>query len=190
MSKDINKVIDSESNPRILRELLKLVHADNDRLRGVIKEIQDEKAKEAQQSFTLEESLKILRHKFFGKSTEKSTQDRKRDRLNDDPEILLHSQNLIPPVTKKSIKFLSEDEVMHDASEEDLLGMSVGLELENPSVDQWEEVEGLFDQSVEIDIIERSFKKIVHKRKKYRLKKEFNTSDKEIIFKSCTIYRC
>ena len=181
MSKDINKLIDSESDPRILRELLKLVHADNDRLRVVIKEIQDAKAKAAQQSFTLEESLKILRHKFFGKSSEKSPQDRRRDRLSDDPEILLHSQNLIPPVAKKAVKSLLEEEVLHVSSEEDLLSMSASLELENPSVNQWEEVAGLFDQSVEIEIIERSFKKIIHKRKKYRLKKEYNTSEKEII---------
>ena len=77
MSKDINALIDSESDPRILRELLKLVRADNDRLRGVIEKIQDEKAKASQQAFTFEESLNILRKKFYGKSSEKSPQDRK-----------------------------------------------------------------------------------------------------------------
>lgn len=181
MSKDINKLIDSESDPRILRELLKLVHADNDRLRGVIKEIQDTKDRVSQQSFTFEESLKILRHKFFGKSSEKSPQDRRRDRLNDDPELLVHSENLLPPPVKKAVKSLPEEEVIHEASADDLITMSQSLEILNPSVEQWEEVEGLFDQSVEIDIVERSFKKIIHKRKKYRLKKEFSLSEKEII---------
>ncbi len=175
MSKDINALIDSESDPRILRELLKLVHADNDRLRGVIKEIQDEKAKASQQAFTFEESLNILRKKFFGKSSEKSPQDRKRDRLEDDSEILVHSHNLVPPVAKKAIKALPEDELIHSSSDEDLIETSAALELQNPSADQWEKVEGLFDQSVEIEIVERSFKKIIHKRQKYRLKKEFNS---------------
>lgn len=181
MSKDINKLIDSESDPRILRELLKLSNAEILRLQSVVKEIEERKAAALQQSFTFEESLRILRHKFFGKSSEKLPQDRKRDRLEDDPELLVHSHNLVPPVAKKAVKALPEEELFHNSSDDDLIETSTALELQNPSVEQWEKVEGLFDQSIEIEIVERSFKKIVHKRQKYRLKKEFNTSEKEII---------
>jgi transposase len=45
----------------------------------------------------------------------------------------------------------------------------------------WEEVPGLFHESKEITVIERSYIESVNRRAKYRLKKQFNTSDKEVL---------
>ncbi len=174
-------ILDSEHDPRILRDLAKMMDAEIKRLNSVIKTIQDEKAKAAQEKVNLEESLKILRNKYFGKSSEKSPKERKRDRMNDDPELTLHSQNLVPPPTKKEIRDLESEVLVHDASDEDLKSMSESLDLENPSANQWEEISGLFDQSVEINIIERRYKKVIHKKKKYRLKKEFQLQEKQVL---------
>lgn len=52
--------------------------------------------------------------------------------------------------------------------------MSVGAEA-------WSKIAGLTEDTVEITIVERTYKKVVHKRSKYRLKDEYNTSDKEVI---------
>jgi transposase len=166
-------ILDSEHDPRILRDLAKMLDAENKRLKDVIKEIQVEKAKQAQVKISVEESLKILRKKYFGKKSEKTAKTRDRDRLNDDPELTVHSQNLLPPPTKKQTRDLDTEERVHDSNADELKAMSESLALKNPNADQWEEIPGLFDQSVEITVVERRYKKIVHKRKKYRLKKEF-----------------
>jgi transposase len=181
MSETTPHILDSESNPEILRALAKLLESEVSRLNHVIKQIQDEKVISTQQNLNLEESLNILRKKYFGKSSEKSFQDRKRDRMNEDHELLLHSQNLLPPPKNKAVKDLPQEELIHEASDDDLKSMSEALGLTNASSAQWEEIPGLFDQSVEVTIIERSYKKILHKRKKYRLKKEFALSEKKMM---------
>lgn len=147
-------ILDSEHDPRILRDLAKMLDAENKRLKDVIKEIQAEKAKQAQAKISLEESLKILRKRYFGRKSEKSAKTRDRDRLNDDPELTVHSQNLLPPPVKKQTRDLETEERVHESSDDDLKAMSESLALQNPSADQWEEIPGLFDQSVEITVVE------------------------------------
>lgn len=45
----------------------------------------------------------------------------------------------------------------------------------------WESIAGVYQQSSEITIVERTYQKVVYKRAKYRLKDEYNQSDKEVI---------
>ena len=59
--------------------------------------------------------------------------------------------------------------------------MSEGLEIANPSASKWEEMLGLFDKSTEVTVVERVYKEILHKRKKYRLKPEFALSEKQVM---------
>jgi len=174
-------ILDTESDPRILRDLVRMMVSENNRLQDVIAKIEAEKAKVNQIKISFEESLSVLRKKYFGKSSEKSTKDRPRDRLSDDPELTVHSQNLLPPPNKKKTRSLPIEERLHEASREELASMSESLSLANPSAEQWEEITGLFETSSEIEITERSFKTIFHKRKKYRLKSEFALPEKEII---------
>lgn len=181
MSIETPHILDSESDPRVLRAIAKMLDSENQRLTDVIKKIQAEQAKQAQQKINIEEFLSIFRKKFFDKSSEKSIKDRNRDRMNEYPELLVHSQNLWPPPRKKATRNLESEERVHEASDEDLKSMSELLELKDPSASQWEEIPNLFDQSVEINIVERQYKKIVHKKKKYRLKKEFELSEKQMI---------
>jgi transposase len=173
--------IERESDPRILRDLIKLMDAEIKRQRDVIRHIEAEKSKEAQKKFSIEESFAILKKRYFGKSSERSAKLRERDRLNDDPELLVHSQNLLPPPTKKASRDLDIEEVVHEASAAELKSMSADLGLLNASAEQWEEVPGLFDKSTEITVVERQYKKILHKRKKYRLKKAFAIEEKEVL---------
>jgi len=158
-----------------------MLNSEVNRLNDVIKKIQAEEAKKNQQKINIEESLKILRKKFFGKSSEKSPKERSRDRMNEDPELLVHSENLLPPPKNKAVCDLETEERVHDSSDEDLKSMSELLGLSAPSSSQWEEIPGLFDKSVEIILIEREYKKILHKRKKYRLKKEFALEEKQVM---------
>jgi transposase len=181
MSTETRHILDSEYDPRVLRAVAKMLDSEVKRLSGVIKQIQAEKAKEAQTKINLEESLQIFRKKFFGNKSEKSAKVRDRDRLNDDPELLVHSQNLLPPPKTRQTRDLETEEKIHDKDDGELKSMSESLGLKDPSSDQWEEIPGLFDESVEVVIVERQYKKIIHKRKKYRLKKEFQPSEKQVM---------
>jgi transposase len=172
-------ILDSENNPLVLRAVAKLLDSEVKRLNGVIAKIQADNAKVDQAKLNLEESIKIFRKKFFGKSSEKSS--RNRNRLNEDAELLVHSQNLLPPPKNKAIRDLASEELVHEKEAGELKELSESFGLENPSDDQWEEIPGLFDKSVEIVIVEREYKKVTHKRKKYRLKKEFALKEKDMI---------
>jgi hypothetical protein len=153
------RALEQENDPRILKELIKLIVADNEKKQKLIDQILEQKAKSDQRSFSIEESLKVLRKKFFAKSSEKGT-DRERSRKDDDEEVLVHSQNLIPPVKNKSIRELSQQEQVYEATDEELTEASAAFGIENPSADQWKKIDGLFDVSTEIEIIERSYKKV------------------------------
>lgn len=181
MSNQSLHFIDKENDPRILRDLIKLMDAEIKRQSSVIKKIEEEKAKQAQEKFNIQDSFAILKNKYFGKSSEKSPKKRDRDRQNDNAELLLHSQNLLPAPKRKETRDLEIDELIHEASVEDLKSMSEDLGLSEPSEGQWEEIPGLFDKSIEITVVERQYKKILHKRKKYRLKKEFEITEKKVI---------
>jgi transposase len=174
------RALENENDPRILKELALLMNAEILRLQEKIKKIEDQKDKTEQHSFAIEESLSVLRKKYFGKSSEKTT-GRERSRKDDD-EVLLHSQNLLPPIKNKSAKKLTEEIIIHEASENELKDASIDYGIENPSAEQWQKIENLFDESTEIEIVERSYTKIIHKRQKYKLKKEFNKTEKENVF--------
>jgi transposase len=174
------RALEEENDPRILKEFAKLMCAEIVRLQSLVKEIEAQKQLSNQKSFSLEESFAVLKKKFFGRSSEKSP-DRDRSRKPDD-EVLLHSQNIIPPVKEKSVKKLDEEIIIHESTVDELVRASKDFGIENPNPDQWEKVEGLFDQSTEIEIIERSFKKVIHKKQKYKLKPEFNSTDKDHVF--------
>jgi transposase len=172
--------VEKENDPRILKGLVVMMDAEIQRLQQMIIKINLEKAKSDQAAFKFEESLRILRRNFFGKSSEKSISDRRKS-LKEDNEVLLHAQNLLPPMSKNSTKKLAEETIVHEMSVEELKAASLELGLENPSSDQWEKVNHFFEESTEIEIIERSYKKIRHQRQKYKLKTEFNHSEKESV---------
>lgn len=177
--------IENENDPRILRELLKLAQNHIKYQDDLIKKYVLENDKVQQQKFSAEESLLILRKKLFGKSSEKSPQDEVDDfdrlRSADASELTLHSQNLVPPISKKQTKKLAEEIIYSDLSAADLKNASIEMNLENASSDQWEKLEGLFEESVMVTVVERKYLRKLIRRQKYKLKKEFNTTEKESV---------
>jgi transposase len=165
-----------EKNPEILSQLLDLANAEILRLKKVVEKIQASEAKSQELVLNIEESLKVLRKKYFGKSSEKSPSTRRRRRNSEDPEVLLHSENLLPPLPRSAVKDLLEEVRLHEMDVRELTEASVELGLNDASSSQWERVENFYDESTEIEIVERSYKKIRHRRQKYKLKKEFNQS--------------
>ena len=116
--------IDNENDPRILKELLKLAQSHIQFQDNLIKKIITENNEVLQKKFSAEESLLILRKKFFGKSSEKSIKDETDDfdrlRSANESELTLHSQNLVPPVSKKQTKKLDEEIIYSELTELEL----------------------------------------------------------------------
>ena len=56
--------------PEILRGLILTIAEDNERLRALIKKVEDEKARQRQAHLNIEEQIKVLRRKVFGRSKE------------------------------------------------------------------------------------------------------------------------
>lgn len=173
------EVILQESNPEILRFYINELFKHNDQLSKTLTKAIEEKAKAAQKSFSLEDQLLILKKKFFGKSSEKrKIEDRVRD--TEDQDLLVHSYSLVPPASRKNTKSLDEEVVTHSLTDEELQAMSVALGLVQPTSAQWEAMPGFFDESTEVTVIERSYKKLIHRRQKYCLKKEFQNEDSKM----------
>ena len=97
--------LENENDPKILKELLKPAQAHIEKQNEFIKTALAEKEKVEQFRFSVEESFKILRKKYFGKSSEKSDIDRNHSR-KDDAEISLHCQNILPAVKENKSSHL------------------------------------------------------------------------------------
>jgi transposase len=174
--------LDNETNPEVLRMMAKWLHGHVERLEGEVKNLREkvaEKEKQEQLKLAIADQLLAFRKIIFGASSEKRPGHRPRG--SDDEQLLLHSQALLPPPKEKDVKDLPSDITEYEFTAEELKAESVAREIDNPSSEQWEEIPGFYDESTEVSVIERRYclKKI--RRKKCRLKKEFNTSEKEII---------
>lgn len=65
----------------ILRPLIFTIVEENERLKSVIKQIEDEKARQKQAQLNIEEQIKVLRRKVFGRSKEtRESQDGEKTR--------------------------------------------------------------------------------------------------------------
>lgn len=177
--------LENENDPRILRELLKLAQNHIKYQDDLIKKYLFEKVEDQQQKFSAEESLLILRKRMFGKSSEKSPKDETDafDRLRsaEESDLTLHSQNIVPPVSKKQTKKLDEEIIYSELSEDELKKASVELNLENAAASQWEKLDGLVEESVMVTVVERKFLRKVIRRQKYKLKQEFNKTEKDVV---------
>jgi transposase len=175
-----SQALERETSPEVLRELVKVIAAQNEKLQRELDNFRNAEALAAQQTLNLEDQLVALRRIIFGRRSEKRAGSRPRGQ--DDAEILLHSQSILPPLKDEQVKKLDEEIVYHELSKEELVAESVLRGLLNPSADQWKMVEGFVDESVEVTVIERQYKKLRHQRQKYKLKPEFCVGDdKQVI---------
>lgn len=179
----IKKIIEKESNPEVLRGIISLTVADNERLREAIDKIQKENADREQQLLNFEESIKALRKEIFAASSEKRCEASDRPRDKSQTEALLFSQSAFPsPETRAEAKSkLLKNEIEHHISVDELKRESELREIKNASSEQWEELNGVFDQVTILQVHERTYSLEVHKKKKYKLKSEFNFADKDVI---------
>lgn len=65
----MKKILESQKDPRILQGLIESLIEDNQKLRGIIAEVEKEKALKAQAQFNMEERIKLLQRQLYGTSS-------------------------------------------------------------------------------------------------------------------------
>jgi transposase len=159
------QLVKEETNPEVLRQFSLWLIDENEKLRKDNQRLRDQKAEAAQLKLSMDDKFVTLRKLIFGKSSEKSSSATRR--RQDDKDLLLESQSLVPAPKETKTESLPEDVVTHAMSEADLKEESKVRGLSDSNQD-WKEIPGLFDESTEVTVIERQYKKIRHRRKKYR----------------------
>lgn len=189
MDERSRRIIEQQTDPKLLRALLADALEHIDRQQEIIGKLQAAQAEAAQARFAIEERVKLMRRQIYGKSSEKrpDASDRPRDKSQED--ALVFSQAAFPaPETrseqqKGKSKGADLEEVIIDQrpTDDELINESASRGVDQPSPSQWQDT-GLFDQSVKITVIERRFVREIHRRHKYKLKEQFNPSpEKEVI---------
>ena len=139
-------------------------------------------------SNSLKDQLSRLQRKFFGFGREEleSKKTRPVGHLQQELRIhgeRLHTENESPeksPSVDVTALHNALESVYYELNERDLQ-MESKLRGVPDANGSWEKVPSFYQESVEITINERIYKKVIHKQAKYRLKPEFNTTGKEVI---------
>jgi hypothetical protein len=182
-SERVNKMIMNETNVEVLQGIAKMAVTESLRLREVIAQIEKENALREQQLLNFEESIKVLRREIFAKSSEKRSEATDRPRDKSQMDALLFSQSAFPSkeTREDAESELKYQAIEHALTDEELTQESELRGVQNPSSTQWQELKNVFDKITLVQVQERTYVLEVHKKKKYKLKDEFNSSDKDVI---------
>lgn len=135
----------------------------------------------------LRSRLMRLEARFFGFGREELGPKRPRPVGHEQQELKLHNRrpHVEKPPEKSGVKEAAVlDRIQHDFLPEELCRENEARAIAAPANDEaapWEKVKGMDQESYEITIVERTYKKVVHQRARYRLKPEYNKTGKEVI---------
>ncbi len=178
----VQKLIKNETNPEVLREIALFVieqsakiAEENNQLKIVIAK------EEAKKQEWLNQAIKTQIHKLqrrcFGQGREGL---RNRDRRTEAEQLLLHAQSLAGKPNTNEASELPCEEQIHWVEEPEVVALAKekdpDLVLNEAKV---EEMAGFFETATEITITERTFKKVIHKRQKFKVTN--TTTGKETI---------
>ena len=182
----VEEMIKSETNPEILRELALFINQQAGVLALELEALKKERAKEEQKkqawlNQAIEAHLHKLQKRFFDRGRE-SVGDKTRVRRNDEKkQLLLHAQSLAGEPAKSEARDLPVETTPYFASLEEVLKAAKikdkTLTEENSKI---EEMKDFFETATEITITERTYKKVIHKRQKYRVTNK-NTKKETIV---------
>lgn len=168
------QMLDTISNPEVLREYSKMVLAHAARLEKRIAEYEAEaQAKIEDIRFGFADKLSSLNKIVFENGQEKrKTKDRPFEPDYKDAEgsvrtVLLQSEAILPPPKKDPKKTpLPRCERIHELTEAEKLKVLAEYGITDGRV---EAMEGFYDESTEITVTERTYLETKHRRQKYRV---------------------
>ena len=182
-----------EQNIEVLREYAILATLTAERLAKELAALKDEKSDaQASQDFLshgLRDHLSRLQKKFFGFGRETNPAAQVRSVGHQGQICLVYgtrghteTDESARESTPESVKKLPADQENYDFTTPALVAESLsrGLSMQ-AGADAWKKMQGLTEDTVEITVTERTYKRVVHRQAKYRLKDEYNTTGKEVI---------
>lgn len=126
---------------------------------------------------SIRDQLLKLQERFYSRGRESLAQE-DRPQGHKTSQLNLHGEHESPeseakdlPVAKATYNYLMSDRQL--AAESLLRGI-------NAKAEAWEKVEGLYQSSTEITVIEKVYQQTLHQQQKYRLKRQYNDSGKEV----------
>lgn len=170
MAQDIS-YLQHENNPEILRELVRFVLEDNERLNKKLNLALLANKKAEQVELDLSARYSLLRRDYFSQGREKlSNKNIDRARDNASQAVLIHAESLVPAPKQKDIKALPSETIHHTATNEELNEMlrSREPELAKDFCADFKEMASFVESSKEVTIVERKFIEIIHERQKYK----------------------
>lgn len=174
--------LDQETDVNIVRSYAKAVECRLLEAERRIRSLQTLLGEQNQAQFKVADQLSRLEKKFFGFGRETRV-DRPIGRKNE--QLRVHAEHFPEEIAEaiKSEKSLDAPDVLtYDLGEEALAEESAVREIEtSDSLVAWDEMKNFYQESTEITVIERTYKKVIHRQKKYRLKDEYNKTGKEVI---------
>jgi len=190
--------IAQETNLDFLREYASLLKSSLDHAHDVIRKLKHERQEaelESAQSMLsqdFEDQLHRLQRKFFGFGRERLPDEETPQRpIGHANQVLLLHGNRSQHEEIQESKSQSDsprnsgpsETLTHGASKQDLLAENLlwGVNMK-AGVNAWKKINGLTRDTVEITVTERIYKKVVHRQEMYRLKDEYNTTGKEVIY--------
>ena len=188
-----------ETNIEVIREFARIVQTELIRAHEKIDELKrarDEAMppRELWLDEKLQDQLHRLQKKFygFGRESLKDLNKQVRPVGHEGQQLLLHGlraqdsavENLAQSETSSASYKNSQEPLVieHLVLEKDLVEEMAARGLDKTKASSaFKKINGLYQESVEITVTERTYQKVVHRQAKYRLKDEYNTTGKEVI---------
>lgn len=174
----IESILQEENHPQVLKMLALWGIKKAEELQKKVDYLLKLEAEKNQLKLEMECQRTIFQKLVFGHGVETRSQDRPR-RTKDDEQLLLHSQSLAPAPSEGTVRSLADQGIVHEMTTEEILEEAKLRELPQDAL-QWQEIQGLTEDSTEVTVIERQYILVKHKRKKYRYEPSKGT-DHEVI---------
>lgn len=182
MPTPMQRIALEEDNIEVMRGLFLWLLDRSEEMAVEIADFKKLQAENKQLQLNMEHQHSVLRKLIFGHGVEKRDNTSRKRRQKEDQTLLLHAQSLAPAPTAEESAGIEKSVVYHAMSTTELQAIAKDMDLQRQTPDAWEEIKDLTDDATEVNVIERSYVSVLHKRKKYRYRPATDESlDKEVI---------
>jgi hypothetical protein len=173
--------LEQETNIEVLRAYSLIATREVDRLSKELAEARKQESEEGYLSEALRDQLTKLQEKFFGFGREKT--DIRPATHHKNAQLLIHGNRMASELeakTESDAHGNGAKTVFYESIISELIEEAVSRGFEMSKAKNWEEINSLTQDSVEITVVERTYQKVIHKQKKYRFLPSVGT-EKELI---------
>ena len=175
--------LETESNIEVIRQMALWMRTQIEDLAKENQKLKNLGETEKQQwiNQSLRDQLTKLQEKFYGQGRE-TLEPSQRPVGHLGEQLNLHGERESTDgeeVQKRELP-ISNTIYNYEMSKRELATESL-IRAVNGGAEAWQKVEGLYQTSTEITMIERVYEQVIHRQQKYRLLKAYNRFDKEIL---------